>query len=88
VYVNAADGSGAVLIDVETGRAVQSLAPFTLDPEAAPTADLDRQVIFHTTVEGSLVRRDLVNGAVMRDSSAEPPLNRFGAGSRTPATGV
>ncbi len=64
VYVNAPDGTGAALVDVEAGRAVKSLAPWVEDPEAAnPVADVERQAIFYTPIDGSLERRDLASAA-------------------------
>ena len=52
VYVAAADGSKASLIDIDSGS-FSSQPPIAVDPDAAtPVADLDRHAMFATTVPG------------------------------------
>ncbi len=94
VYVNAADGSGAAVIDVQTGRPEGSVTPFFIDPnDAQPIADLDQKMIFLTAPDGSVVRRDLASATgVQTTSTPEPPLTRYGVAvsgdGRTLATPV
>ena len=52
LYVLAGDGRAAALIDVTTGRSISSLAPLLGTWEGV--ADLDRQVEFNTTTNGTL----------------------------------
>lgn len=78
VYVAAADGSAASLIDVASGRAVSSQPPIAVDPHAAtPVADLDRNAMFGTTRPGLLIRYDLRTGKQTGSFSAERPLLNY-----------
>jgi hypothetical protein len=78
-YVNAADGSAAALIDVDTGHPVGSLSPVPIDPEAAaPAVDLDRQAVFTTTaIAGLLQRHDLQTGTATHTSPFAAPQTSF-----------
>jgi DNA-binding SARP family transcriptional activator/WD40 repeat protein len=78
VYVMAGDGSAAALIDVSSGQSISS-SPL---PVLATTAgiirglavDFDRQAIFISTGEGTLVRYDLRTGAATQTSPGQPLL--------------
>jgi len=74
VHLIASIGDERALIDVDSGRSIGSRSPFTAGlawAGGSPVFDLDRQVAFGATVQGSAVRFDMVTGAVI----SSPPLD-------------
>jgi WD40 repeat protein len=76
VHIISGDGTAAALIDVATGRPVSSLSTVAagLDGISPPVTDLDRQAMFGTTAQGTLVRYDLTTDARTGTSPIRPPL--------------
>jgi WD40 repeat protein len=75
VFVAAGDGSAGALIDVATGQSISSSPlPFLVGTITRGLAvDFDRQAIFVSTGEGTLVRYDLRTAAATQTSPGQPP---------------
>ena len=77
VYVMAADGDAATLIDIVSGRSIRYPPPPIMNTLGigAPVIDVDRQAMFVTTLDGTLVRYDLRTGTATQSSPGQPLLN-------------
>jgi WD40 repeat protein len=70
------DGSATALIDVASGRSISSHSPFAAGPAwdgGSPAVDLDRQAALGATTQGTVVRFDMVTGAVVSSPPVTPP---------------
>ena len=81
VYVNAADGSGAAVNDVQSGRPEGSVTPFHRpeSPSRSPTST--KRSSSYRAGRISRTPRSLQCHFVQTTSTPEPPLTRMGSGS-------